>query len=1111
MGLVWARETDLSERATGHRYVRGDSETLLRELIALDAELILDGTERSVFVQVEPGSVVPRLLVEATPDVSSPDEPDDEGTLAWPDWHARAALVAPGEDVATELGRCRALILLGDRRAAGARLRTLRERVRDPEVQFTWLQALWNQWDMDGRAAALREHEELYGRDLTWVRYTAYYQVITRSIDEGIVARLKEAWADPQVSPTWKGRLTDLLMFDSNAVSLEQMVELLPSLDPYDQMHTLEPMVGVAERHGWDEVILTWVPRLMRLRARIGDRVAGPSVLTLMALLGDHERGSREVERLYSHPVQMTLARAYFEMIAGDPVAVERFADGLEVARTEGYDFGIVAMGAGMAASDPQVPFPVVRDAERLARQLGPAAFLADLCVRSAETNTVNAARWYGAARVMDPRQPERWAEAARATGVVPVADFDVFEELGRGKQGRVHRALHRPSGRLVALKLLDSAKHAEGLRHEAGVQAALYHPAVLRVLGAGQVPAEHVADGLPAGSGWMAMELAGGGSLLQSEARPPPEQVLAQVLSALAHCHARGVLHLDLKPANLLLARDGSIRLADFGVAGVVGRRPERIRGTPAYIAPELWGGKTLDERTDLYGLGCVAYELLEGIPPFLGPWKAVRQCHQERPVPATGHALDAWIARATAKDPGRRFENAAQALEALPGGPWPAVVGEPRAGLALVPTCEVPLLGREALIGRIEAGLEQDRVALVGREGAGREALLQHVVHRAREAGRAAPPAEQLAVFEEAPQGWHVIEVPPLTRAQLQSLGLAWGASAEVVERALQGASGPGALKQRLLELPPVQPAPEGAHPLLARAQTALEAGASDDAVDALEALLGSASADPSLLPGIQRARVAATTLGLPRDHLLFARVHQLFVAHAHGRKQALEARALLDVPAWTGLHDLAHATEASTHEALEQLERLAPADPFAAAQVLRWRAELELGCGRPIDPAVGSHHQAHPQTLSPADLFLRQAVLAGQHGAVDAAEAGWVGLYAGRPGEHAGVLGLVDALLRGTHHPDGVFRARPHPPDEQVRLGVLLVSCIDGEGEAWQSVLGRFERPMPELAGRLLAVAEARAPSERCAAVTEVLERMAGAASRAAAWRALTGDWV
>ena len=208
------------------------------------------------------------------------------------------------------------------------------------------------------------------------------------------------------------------------------------------------------------------------------------------------------------------------------------------------------------------------------------------------------------------------------------VGPYQVARILGRGGTGVVYEATG-PAGR-VALKLLASGAASdpelvERARREARVLGGLAHPSIVRVEGAG----EH--RGLP----WVALELLPGGTLadrLRARGRLPWREVCAigaELARALAHVHAKGLVHRDVKPANVFVAGDGRLRLGDFGLVrrsaapgtSVAITRSGESLGTPAFLAPEqVDGAREAGPAADLYGLGATLSTLITGVVPFEG-----------------------------------------------------------------------------------------------------------------------------------------------------------------------------------------------------------------------------------------------------------------------------------------------------------------------------------------------------------------------------------------------------------------------------------------------------------------------------------------------------------
>lgn len=223
---------------------------------------------------------------------------------------------------------------------------------------------------------------------------------------------------------------------------------------------------------------------------------------------------------------------------------------------------------------------------------------------------------------------------------------------LARGSGGDIFLVRDSRGGPEMVLKMGAGADHlARGLAH----------PGIVPVIDIGQhhgrsfVVLEHVA-----------------GTTLQATlagAAPPPrsstQNWMLQLLDALEHVHAHGLVHRDVKPANLLIGADECLRLADFGIAAPVGQRAGR-GGSPAYMAPEQMRGAPADVRADLYAAGAVLYQLLTGARPFEGgAFDIVAQAQgRRRPpspsarLPGLGDHFDALLARALARDPARRYQ---------------------------------------------------------------------------------------------------------------------------------------------------------------------------------------------------------------------------------------------------------------------------------------------------------------------------------------------------------------------------------------------------------------------------------------------------------------------
>ena len=285
---------------------------------------------------------------------------------------------------------------------------------------------------------------------------------------------------------------------------------------------------------------------------------------------------------------------------------------------------------------------------------------------------------------------------------------FELDERIGSGGMGEVWRAEHRHEGVGVAIKVITGSRatdpeYRRRFQTEVRAVASLHHPGIVSVLDYG-----HLGDDLAAQSGlelspyspYLAMELAEGGSL--KDARPEwtwarLRRMLVGLLEALGHAHARGIVHCDLKPSNILLVdvpgEGRRLKISDFGLAFAGdemtpgGEDAARAAGTPQYMAPEQYHARWRDYGpwTDLYAVGCLVWELLTGEPPFQGEsMLSLAQRHLLGALPDFGprievpDALAGWLARLLEKHPNDRFQTAADALWALLQMPE-ALSGEP------------------------------------------------------------------------------------------------------------------------------------------------------------------------------------------------------------------------------------------------------------------------------------------------------------------------------------------------------------------------------------------------------------------------------------------------
>jgi eukaryotic-like serine/threonine-protein kinase len=283
---------------------------------------------------------------------------------------------------------------------------------------------------------------------------------------------------------------------------------------------------------------------------------------------------------------------------------------------------------------------------------------------------------------------------------------YKIRRTLGRGATGIVYEAFDPVIDRTVAIKTIlpsqiDGAQYAEVMtrfKREAQAAGRLNHPGIVAIYDSGEEvphdlsteestmmsptpggkPAERVA--------YIAMEFVKGRELrdyFEKGERFTLEvvaRIMGEMLDALDHAHSHGVVHRDMKPANMIVLDDGHVKIADFGIAHVEKSELTRtgtLLGTPAYMSPEQFMGHPVDGRSDLFSCGVILYQLLTGEKPFAGDstttimYKVLR----EEPVPpsqinlALPAELDAVVKKALEKNPNKRFQNGkefARSLEA-------------------------------------------------------------------------------------------------------------------------------------------------------------------------------------------------------------------------------------------------------------------------------------------------------------------------------------------------------------------------------------------------------------------------------------------------------------
>jgi beta-lactam-binding protein with PASTA domain/tRNA A-37 threonylcarbamoyl transferase component Bud32 len=269
---------------------------------------------------------------------------------------------------------------------------------------------------------------------------------------------------------------------------------------------------------------------------------------------------------------------------------------------------------------------------------------------------------------------------ASDITGRKVLNRYKIEERLGGGGMSVVWKAYDLVLDRSVALKVLrpemsDDDEFIARFRREAQSVASLSHPNIVNIYDVGE-------DG---GLYFIIMELVDGRTLrdkLRAEGRLSVQEALRvaqQICQGLSHAHARRIIHRDIKPQNILFTKQGDVKVADFGIAralgGVSTTSRDVVVGSAPYISPEQAKNGTVSDRSDLYSLGIVLYEMLAGKPPFIGDSPvAVALSHVQNEVPSlretspeVPQAVDNLVRKALAKNPSDRFASADEMLIAI------------------------------------------------------------------------------------------------------------------------------------------------------------------------------------------------------------------------------------------------------------------------------------------------------------------------------------------------------------------------------------------------------------------------------------------------------------
>src|ERR1700685_2290156 len=253
---------------------------------------------------------------------------------------------------------------------------------------------------------------------------------------------------------------------------------------------------------------------------------------------------------------------------------------------------------------------------------------------------------------------------------------YEIIAELGRGAMGVVYKARDPKIDRFVAVKTIslsgqrpeEEREYRDRFFQEAQAAGRLLHPGIVTIFDTGEEPESHIA--------YIVMEYIAGQSLdrqLSGKTNKLPLDtallLTEELAEALDHAHAQGVVHRDMKPANILVTHEGHAKIADFGIAKMnlsYLTLPGRALGTPAYMSPEQLEGEQVDGRSDLFSLGAILYTMVTGFGPFQrhpAPTVCFKVANRD-PLRATAFdpdlppELDAIIARAMAKDPAERYQ---------------------------------------------------------------------------------------------------------------------------------------------------------------------------------------------------------------------------------------------------------------------------------------------------------------------------------------------------------------------------------------------------------------------------------------------------------------------
>lgn len=345
--------------------------------------------------------------------------------------------------------------------------------------------------------------------------------------------------------------------------------------------------------------------------------------------------------------------------------------------------------------------------------------------------------------------------------GVKLLERYELVEQIGHGGMGVVYRARDPLLGREVAVKMLPPGAlrpdTEERFRREAKLVAQMDHPGIVPIFDFGQYLGSLFLV-MPVVEGTTVRKLSERGGLHLGEVL----EIGAQAAEALEYSHARGVVHRDIKPDNLMVSLESDpmrVRLMDFGLARDTGHgkltHSGGIVGTIAYMSPEQIQGGAVGIGADLYGLGAVLYECLAGAAPFVGPLYALVPRIVGEPPPGlrgrgveVDEELETLVLSCLAKDPGQRPKSGRElasglrrAAARLGGEALSRLIAAPAAGGPTAPS--LPLVGRQLELQQIAARLqlvaagEAQNLLVEGEAGLGKSRLLDEIAALCRSRG--------------------------------------------------------------------------------------------------------------------------------------------------------------------------------------------------------------------------------------------------------------------------------------------------------------------------------------------------------------------------------------